>query len=403
MIPHLDTPGRPAGLTMKPIHLALALLALGPIAPGPPPCPAGDHAATGAEIVGLVRDRFFDGARAEAWTREHAGYALEIRDPGAFVDATRRALAGLNASHTSYHTPDDPEYHALLSIFHQSLRIPVEVDSVGLDVDPSGFARVVFAGSPAQAAGLRRGDQILRADGEAFGPIRSFRGRSGRAVTLSVRSRPDGPTREVAVVPRRVEPRVEWLQAQEAGAKIVEVGRKKVAYMSLFSGGGDEYRDAVRDAILGPFAAADALILDLRDGWGGADPTFVNLFNPSPPVLESIGRDGAVTRYDPQWRKPLYLLINGGSRSGKEVVAFAVKKRKLGVLVGRTTAGAVVSGGPFLLADRSLLYLAVADARVDGERLEGRGVAPDVEVDDPLPFAEGRDLALARALELAGS
>jgi carboxyl-terminal processing protease len=83
------------------------------------------------------------------------------------------------------------------------------------------------------------------------------------------------------------------------------------------------------------------------------------------------------------------------------VVAYAVKKHHLGTLVGEKTAGAAMGGSCFLLQDRSLLYLAVADFRVDGERLEGVGVEPDVEVEDSLSYAAGSDPQLDKALELA--
>jgi len=367
--------------------------------------PATDWKATGAEVVALVRDRFFDPERARGWVEANARYAESIPSQREFVDATRRALQQLRASHTSYYTLDDPEYHGLLAIFPGPWRGTgvEEWESIGVDVAPGGFARVVFAGSPAAQAGLKRGDQILGADGAEFHPVRSFRGRAGQPVALTVRSRRDGPTRGLVVVPRKINPRDEWREAQQSGAKVIGVNGKRIAYMPLFSAAGDEPRNLVQDAIDGPFANADALILDLRHGWGGANPDFVNLFNQTPPRLESVGRDGTRSRYDPQWRKPLFILINGGSRSGKEIVAFAVKKHKLGTLVGERTAGAVVSGSLFLLQDRTLLFLAVQDVFVDGEHLEGRGVPPDVEVRDDLPFAEGRDAQLAKALELAGS
>lgn len=101
------------------------------------------------------------------------------------------------------------------------------------------------------------------------------------------------------------------------------------------------------------------------------------------------------------WRKPLYVLINGGSRSGKEVVAYGLKQSHRGPLIGENTAGAVLAGSPFLLSDRSLLYLAVMDVRVDGKRLEGVGVAPDIPVQDSLPYAAGADPQLEKALTLA--
>ena len=95
------------------------------------------------------------------------------------------------------------------------------------------------------------------------------------------------------------------------------------------------------------------------------------------------------------------VLIDGGSRSGKEPVARALQRHGRAVLVGERTAGAVLAGQPFLLSDGSLMFLAVEDVRVDGERLEGTGVTPDVPVPSDLPYAAGRDPQLDRALGVA--
>ena len=131
------------------------------------------------------------------------------------------------------------------------------------------------------------------------------------------------------------------------------------------------------------------------------NPDFLNFFNTAPPVMTLIDRQGERHGFDPQWRKPLFVLINGGTRSGKEMIAHAVRSRKLGTLIGTTTAGFVVGGKPYLLSDGSLLYLAVMDTLVDGERLEGIGVAPDIHVPDRLEFAAGADPQLERAIEAA--
>jgi carboxyl-terminal processing protease len=69
-------------------------------------------------------------------------------------------------------------------------------------------------------------------------------------------------------------------------------------------------------------------------------------------------------------------------------------------LVGERTAGAYLAGGPSCLSDGSLLVLAMSEGRVDGERLEGRGVAPDIEVPFDFRYAAGKDAQLARALDL---
>jgi carboxyl-terminal processing protease len=185
------------------------------------------------------------------------------------------------------------------------------------------------------------------------------------------------------------------------GARLVSRDGVDVAYVPAPSCVGEEISELMREMIAGRFAEADALVLDFRDGWGGCNPDFVNHFNTAPPVMTQIDREGVRRSYDPQWRKPLYLLINGGTRSGKEIIAHAVRRGGLGTLVGERTAGFVVGGRPFLLSDGSVLYLAVKDVLVDGERLEGVGVSPDIAVPDRLEYAAGADPQLERAIDEA--
>ena len=97
----------------------------------------------------------------------------------------------------------------------------------------------------------------------------------------------------------------------------------------------------------------------------------------------------------------MVVLVDEGTRSGKEVVAYGLQRRDVPV-IGTRTAGALLAGRGFLLSDGSLLVLAVSDVRVEGERLEGRGVVPDVEVAFPLSYAAGRDPQLDAALGKLG-
>ena len=59
-------------------------------------------------------------------------------------------------------------------------------------------------------------------------------------------------------------------------------------------------------------------ILDIRDGWGGASPPYIRIFDRNVPVFEAEMRDGKRYKRDAQIRVPAVLLINAGSRSGKE-------------------------------------------------------------------------------------
>lgn len=361
-----------------------------------------EFVARGERIAKIVHDHFFDVVKANAWTATERAFALEVRDEQAFRLSAKRALAKLGTSHTGYFSDDDIEFYALRNIFATTLNLPaLEMDGIGIDVAMGGFVRTVFSGSPAQASGIRRGDRIVSVDGKPFHPVRSFVGRAGMTVQVAIQRGRRSARNEVAVRVRRLKPKDEWLQAQKRGSRIFERGKVKIAYVPMFACVGAEFQSALQDALGEELKEGDALVLDFRNGWGGCNPNLVNIFDRTPPQLLSIGRDGRRSMMDSQWRKPLVLLINGGSRSGKEAVAYAIQKHKLGKLVGEKTAGAVVAGRCFAIDSSAVLYLAVADVLVDGQRLEGKGVFPDIAIADNLPFANGQDPQLDAALKAA--
>jgi carboxyl-terminal processing protease len=100
------------------------------------------------------------------------------------------------------------------------------------------------------------------------------------------------------------------------------------------------------------------------------------------------------------WRKPVAMLVNEGTRSGKEILAYGFKEYGIGEVIGSRTAGAVLAGRAYLLRDGSLLLVAVADVLVDGQRLEGVGVVPTISVPFALAYAQGKDTQLGRAVEV---
>ena len=104
-----------------------------------------------------------------------------------------------------------------------------------------------------------------------------------------------------------------------------------------------------------------------------------------------------------RWRKPVVALIDEGTRSGMEIFAHALKNAGI-KLIGTRSAGAVLAGRGFLLEDDSLLVLAIRDVLVDGQKLEGAGVTPDIEVARDIRYSGGADPVLDRGLkELAES
>jgi carboxyl-terminal processing protease len=241
----------------------------------------------------------------------------------------------------------------------------------------------------------------VSADGKPFHPVRSLRGKHGRRVALEVERVKGAALVTLLVVPRKLEPAEEWLAAQDRASQVVDRAGRRIAYTHIYSCAGPGPLDLLTRTIQERFTEAEALVIDLRDGWGGCPPEFLNLFSPFLPRLRFVGRTGSERTWPTRWDRPIVLVINGNTRSGKEMVAFAFQKHDIGPVVGERTAGAFLAGKPIPLSDGSLLYLATESVQVDGVMLEGQGVPPDIEVASDLFHAAGADPQRERALDVA--
>lgn len=368
------------------------------------------------EVWRIVDRHFYDpkfgGIDWKAVGDKYRTSAQAAENEDALATVIDSMLAELGASHTARYRQDNPAYYQLVDIFsgslHRELRrlYPNGVHYPGIGIftretDGKTFVSGIIAGLPASKTGLSVGDEIVSVDGEAFEPIYSFEGKVGKNVALSVRRYRDGPITTISMKPESIEPADDFLQAMEDGARLIEKDGKKIGYVRIWSYAGGRYQDMLEELLsIGKLADADALIWDLRDGWGGARPGYLDIFGPLGPTMEMIERDGDKSVENVKWRKPVALLINGGSRSGKEALAYGFKKYGLGEVIGTRSAGALLAGRAFLLKDDSLLLLAVADVTVDGERLEGVGVEPTIEIPFDLEYAAGNDPQLDKAVEM---
>ena len=367
----------------------------------------------------LVRDHFFDpkfnGVDWDAARQRFVPQAKSAASLSERAAVINRMLAELKTSHTHFYTRLDIEYYHLFDIFkagplgdeirRRFLHGTVAYSGIGVfttEIDDRIFIKGVMEGGPGHRAGLQPGQRILSVDNRPFHPTESFEGKAGRPVIVKIQYAAEAEAvREVAVEPQRIEPTGFMLNAMRESVKIIERDEKKIGYIHVWSYAGLQYHQLLTEEVrFGRLREADALVLDLRDGWGGANTEYLNLFNHRVPVFTHIMRDGTRRVMDPQWRRPVALLINGGTRSGKEAFTYGFKKFGYGPVVGTRTAGAVTGGRLFLIGDDAVLFLAVLDTLIDGERLEGKGVAPDIEVAFPIEYANGKDPQLERAIEI---
>jgi carboxyl-terminal processing protease len=365
----------------------------------------------------LVQNKFYDrnllGLDWEAVGNKYRGAYAAAKTNAERSAAINAMLDELGVSHTHHFIKEQPAYYQLVDIFSWPLRrdIPkyfsggaITYSGIGIftkTIEGKTFVSGVLAGLPADTAGLRVGDEIISADGGSFEPVGSFRGKEGEAVALAIRRDANGPVTTIAVSPQRIKPDDAFESAMRDSARIIEANGRRIGYIHVWSYAGRSYQEILEAALSdGKLKDADALIWDLRDGWGGARPSFLRIFDPHGPTMILSERNGDTEMVGFRWRKPVVLLTNNGTRSGKEVLTYGFKKNGYGEVVGEPTAGALLAARAFLLSDGSLLILAVNDVTVDGERLEGKGVVPTIEVPFELPYAAGKDPQLNRAISV---
>jgi C-terminal processing protease CtpA/Prc len=328
----------------------------------------------------------------------------------AAIDA---ALASLNTSHTARYTPDEIGYFELLDVFRSNYRrelrrlFPrdgkITYDGVGMVtrlIDGKVFVSDVYDGGPASRASIKVGDEILAADGAAFAEIGSFAGKAGKDVVLTLRRKEGGPALDVKVRVERLQPSEALLEAISNSARVIDRDGRRVGYIRIWAYTHHDVGGVLNSMLGGGrLADVDGLVLDLRSRWGGAPADAAELFLGRTPEMEMIERDGDVRHVNTRWHKPVVGIIDEGTRSGMDIFASAFKQNGI-PLVGTETAGDVVAGRGFLLPDDSLLVLAVADVKVDGKRLEGNPIQPDIEVPFDIRYADGGDPQFDAALDL---
>jgi len=278
-----------------------------------------------------------------------------------------------------------------------------------------------LAGTPAEAAGLKAGDMILKIVDEAQKidrdttgislpeAVKLIRGPKGSKVKLTIQR--EGIEKPFEVVLKR-----ETIVVKSVEVKFDEKNGKKIAILKLSRFGertDQEWEEAVDliNAKCNPPAGGAkcaGVILDLRNNPGGflQGSVFIGseFLVKGVIVQQDKGTDGKeiyeVNRSGKLLREDLVVLVNGGSASASEIVAGALQETKRARLVGEKTFGKGTVQEAEDLPGGAGLHVTVARWLLpSGKSIDKEGVKPDVEVkNDEANLAE--DLQLQKAIEL---
>lgn len=364
--------------------------------------PQPDFAKTWATVDSMIRSRYWARQskkefmeRQLAETKPKAEKAASKEDFSRIVNAM---IDRFGDSHFDFFTPEDQGYYVMdqLARMGQAGQKAPHLDAWFKPGKDGYTVQMVLNGGALERADVRKGDVVVSIDGAPFSPIESMRSKVGATARLTLRRGSERFEKSVQVQESTLMDM--FVTGSRRSTRIIDDGGKKVGYFHLWTMASDDFRNALSNAVFGPLRDTEAMILDVRDGFGGRPEGFGDpFFRPGVKLKWTFG-EGAGSEQLFGYDRPLVVLINEGSRSAKEVFAYIMKKSKRAVLIGTHTAGHVLGTSPARVEDWAYLEIPMVQLEADGEKLEGIGVQPDIVV-SPEFDGSGKDLHLERALK----
>lgn len=308
-------------------------------------------------------------------------YYVPVKDEDLKIGMYKGLFQGIGDPYSSYMTKK--EYDEMM------ISTQGEYQGIGVTIAPDdeGYINVVapIEGSPAEKAGIKSGDKIVKIDGVEYSAkemdkaVSKMRGKPGTKVVVSVLRNKD------------------MLDFQILRANVVlksvksEVLNNNIGYIRISS-----FESKTADEFLAQLKEMEqkkvkGLMIDLRDNPGG-------LVDQSVKIADSlIGSGEIVYTQDRQGNKKDYksdssrtnlkyaVLVNGGSASASEILTAAIKDNKAGTVIGTKTFGKGIIQRVIPLENGDGLELTIAQYfSPNGHVIHKKGIVPDiiVEIDE---------------------
>jgi carboxyl-terminal processing protease len=313
-------------------------------------------------------------------------YVEKVDDDKLIQGAIQGMISTLNDPYSVYMDEETSEQ------FTESLDSSFE--GIGAEVSMiNGKVTIVapIKNSPAEKAGLKPNDQILRVNGESlegldlYEAVLKIRGKKGTTVQLDV-LRP-GVKEVIKVKVVRDEIPIETVYDS-----VKTYNGKKVGYLEVTSFSENTAQDFKKKLAKLESEHIDGLIIDVRGNPGGylqsVEEILKQFIPKDKPYVQIEERNGDKQRFysDLTEKKPypIAVLIDKGSASASEILAGAMKEAGGYKLVGETSFGKGTVQQAIPMGDGSNIKLTLYKwLTPDGHWIHKKGIKPDVEVKQP--------------------
>lgn len=322
----------------------------------------------------------------ESWDIVKGEFYSPVPEPKELVHGAIRGMLGsLRDPHTVLIEPEPAK--------NEQTNLQGNTGDVGLSIDLRNGVLTIIApipNSPADKAGLRSGDILLKIDDRdlMLKPMslqeanNALRGAIGSKVTLTVHR--IGETKAIiAELTRELYalPTVEFKMLPSTSFGYIKITMETAETANEFA--------LVLDKLKSQ--KATGIVLDLRNNPGGLFPDPVldiagQFLKNSDVVVVEKYRDGTEKEYKAGTKRgvvdvPTVVLINGGTASAAEILAGALKDYKRAPLIGEPTYGKGSVQVIRQLSDGSALHITIATWLTPKRtQIEGKGLEPDIAI-----------------------
>ncbi len=342
----------------------------------------------------------------ETWNNVEGYYLRPLDYQKMVYGAAEGMVASLDDPYTVFFDPKDSEII--------STSISGDFEGVGMEVEMQDKILTVVApldDTPAQKAGMRAKDIILEIDGETtkgltlHEAVSKIRGEKGTQVNLKILR--NSELKEIKITRGTIElPTIKY--------EVKEYNGTKVGYMKIYQFTNHTLKSFQEETLQLKRDKIKHIIVDLRNNPGGLldqayEVSSFFLEKDKIVLVEGKGKINDEEVYktifngmlsDPEIK--VICLVNGGTASGAEIMAAAIRDNNRGELVGVKTFGKGSVQTPLIQKDDSMLKVTIAQWMTPNkEIIDGEGIEPDHKVEmTEEDYENENDPQLDKALDI---